>query len=161
MAEDDSRDERVFAVIEDLSQQLREGKIPDLQSVADAHPDLADDLRELWGAILFAEEAARTTNTRLVSAPQGVEAISELDDAPSRVATLDSLPRRFGDYDILGEVAAVAWGSSMRLASRVSTVGWRSRCSSVEPWQRTQTSRVFAPRRRRPLDSTTRISSLS
>jgi serine/threonine protein kinase/uncharacterized membrane protein len=46
-------------LLTELSEQSRRGHRPDFDTVAAQHPDLAAELRELWGAVLVAEEFAQ------------------------------------------------------------------------------------------------------
>lgn len=50
---------RLAAILQALIEELRCGREPDVERAAVAHPDLADELRELWAASRIAEEVAR------------------------------------------------------------------------------------------------------
>src|SRR5438094_157565 len=43
------RDERLAALLDRLGDERRRGQLPDLDAVVRQHPDLADELRQLWG----------------------------------------------------------------------------------------------------------------
>jgi len=99
-----SRDERLAHLIEQLSAQLRQGQEPDMSAVAAQHPDLAAELRELWAAALFAEEFVGTPGRpRLPSGTDGSRSASGNYQAPS-------LPRAFGEYDLLEELGRGGMG---------------------------------------------------
>jgi serine/threonine-protein kinase len=49
-----ARDARLAAVLDALAEQLQRGGRPDLDAARREHPDLADDLGELWGAVEIA-----------------------------------------------------------------------------------------------------------
>ena len=83
------RDERLAQILEDLSARRR-----DLEAVIEANPDLADELRALWGVIQFAELARSGT------APQA--------HGPRPVGPATS--RDFGDYQLLTELGRGGMG---------------------------------------------------
>ena len=53
---EDERDERLAGLLAQMTEGLRRGKTPDLEALARQNPDVADELRELWTAVRFAEE---------------------------------------------------------------------------------------------------------
>jgi serine/threonine-protein kinase len=93
------RDERLARLLADLGDMSRHGRRPDVDAVAAKHPDLADELRQLWAAAQFADVFVRSH----VSLPP---------TAPYRPPSTDgfTLPRRFGDYDLLEELGRGGMG---------------------------------------------------
>jgi serine/threonine-protein kinase len=99
------RDERLAQLLADLTEQLRQGRSPDLEAAARQHPDLAVELRELWAAVLLTDGLARCDPD-----PQ-----STADYAPGAgpaecLPSSTTLPRRFGDYELLEEIGRGAMG---------------------------------------------------
>src|SRR5574341_1134285 len=89
------RDERLARVIGDLAAALKRGDAPGLDQAMRENPDLADDLRDLWAAVVVAEEVARaSTRAEALDAP--AEGDQEAAAAPPT-----PLPQDFGDYQIL------------------------------------------------------------
>jgi serine/threonine-protein kinase len=60
-SEAEERDRRLVELIERLTDDLHAGRDPDLDGAARIHPDLADELRELWAAASIADELARAS----------------------------------------------------------------------------------------------------
>ncbi len=100
---DPVRDERLAELLAGLTADVQQGRQPDVDRVAADHPDLADELRELWAAVLFANEFTRPSKTQptlRVNGPVRVEA-----PTPS-----SPLPRSFGDFDLLEELGRGGMG---------------------------------------------------
>src|SRR5689334_4673885 len=89
------RDERLAALLGELTEARRGGRPIDLDAVAGQHPDLADELRALWVAVQFAEEFAPA---------RPPEPPTVFQPAPARPAGGDDLPRQFGEFTLLEEV---------------------------------------------------------
>jgi serine/threonine protein kinase len=96
--QNEERDRRLARLLADLSEQARQGRPPDVNAVAVAHPDLAAELRELWGAVLLADELAR--GERGASAPC----------YPQQGADAPRSPKMFGDYELLEEIGRGGMG---------------------------------------------------
>ena len=95
------RDERLAALLGDLTEARRHGRRADVESVARQHPDLADELRALWVAVQLAEEFA----------PPPASEPSTLLQAAAPISTnRDDLPRRFGEFTLLEEVGRGGMG---------------------------------------------------
>ncbi len=96
-----ANDEMLAQVLGDLTRQLRDGHQPDIELLSRAHPDIAPELRELWPALLLAEEMAKTTpSTACFSASL---------ETTLHAAGAD-LPRSFGDYELLEELGRGGMG---------------------------------------------------
>jgi eukaryotic-like serine/threonine-protein kinase len=95
------RDEQLAVLIEQLAGDHASGTAADVDAVARAHPELADELRELWAVAQFAHIAREP-----VLAPNDthtfVEALTE--------STPTSLPRTFGDFELIEEVGRGGMG---------------------------------------------------
>jgi serine/threonine-protein kinase len=91
------RDERLAHVISQLSDRRARDKGTDIEDACRRHPDLAGELRELWGAMILADAAA--------SRPPDAAAL--LSEHPS--AALE-LPCRLGDYELLEELGRGGMG---------------------------------------------------
>jgi len=98
------RDERLAALIDLLADEARAGHSPNLDSVARDHPDLADELRELWAVAQVAY---------LVRAPAPSITMPYADGlhpAGDNAESLDPLPRNFGEYELLSELGRGGMG---------------------------------------------------
>ncbi len=97
------RDDRLAALIAGLADQLRAGGTPDIEAAARAHPDLAAELRELWAVAQFAQLARTVPLTPTAAHP---------DDPPpdGREEPGRSLPREFGDFELLSELGRGGMG---------------------------------------------------
>ncbi len=62
------RDQQLAQLLSELSEERRRGRPADFDAIAARHPDLADELRELWGAVVLVDELAHGERER-VSAP--------------------------------------------------------------------------------------------
>jgi serine/threonine-protein kinase len=101
------RDERLAQLLAGLTEQLRRGAEPDVAAVAREHPDLADELRDLWAAILIAEELGKSVGDSpptLIAAADGAGA--EASPAPPTTPFV----RTLGDYDLLEELGRGGMG---------------------------------------------------
>ncbi|MCI0465161.1 MAG: serine/threonine protein kinase [Gemmataceae bacterium] len=97
IAADGVRDQKLAQLLEELTNQLRQGQRPRFEVFCQNHPDLAQELRELWAAVEIAEEfgkAAGAPQATVDAPPPAAETLA----APS--TTVD-LPRVFGDYELL------------------------------------------------------------
>ena len=103
MSEPDDRDKKLLALIEELATELRSGHVPDIEKAMHDNDDLADDLRELWGAVLIAEEMGRGSTSGLYNAPT---------NPAVTVQTAEELPETFGDYEIVREIGRGGMGGS-------------------------------------------------
>ena len=90
-----SRDERLAFLIDDLAHRRA-----DLEAAAQRHPELAEELRELWAVAQFAELAKpRLSQTTILSAAR-----------PEQAPSTNALPRSFGDFYLLSELGRGGMG---------------------------------------------------
>ena len=91
-------DEQLARVLTELADQVQRGHEVDIEAACLAHPELADELRELWGAVLVAEAVGSRSN--------GSSLAGRLDH-PSTVL---ELPQAFGDFHLLEELGRGGMG---------------------------------------------------
>jgi serine/threonine-protein kinase len=91
---DSAHDRQLAQLIDELTRQLREHGSADLDAVARQHPDLADELRHLWGTVQFAEAFAPPNRppSRSAMLPPTLPLAPSSPSEP---------PRLFGDYELL------------------------------------------------------------
>ena len=95
------RDEQLALLLADLTDQANDGQAVNIDAVCDEHPDLADELRELWGAVMIADAAGSSElHATLSSGSYGREAL----------AMSFELPCRFGDYELTEELGRGGMG---------------------------------------------------
>ncbi len=87
------RDARLATLLAELGQQAK----PDVEAVARANPDLADELRALWATAQFAAAFVRP--------PGEVETLP-----PTPHHSEPTPPDSFGDYEVLGELGRGGMG---------------------------------------------------
>ncbi len=143
----DDRDLRLAKLLGELTEAQQSGRGQTLDQTIAAHPDLADELRELWGAVMLADAVASHVS----------DSTSKLDDAhPSQSPTAIlpaarvELPRQLGDYELLEELGRGGMGVVYR-ARQISL----DRIVAVKMilrgnWRPTPIWLGFAPRPRRP-----------
>ncbi len=92
---DEQRSAKLAALVDQLLADARAGSPADIDRVANGHPDLADDLRELWAVAALAEEFG--------SLPGDAEQFSESEhSAQTR--------QIFGDYELFEELGRGGMG---------------------------------------------------
>lgn len=89
-------DERLAMLLADLTDAVQRGDAVDLDDVCGEHPDLAQHLRELWGAVMVADAAGSQCR-------DGIP-----DEEP--LSSILELPCRFGDYELLEELGRGGMG---------------------------------------------------
>ncbi|HEY7330616.1 MAG TPA: protein kinase [Gemmataceae bacterium] len=95
----EDRDQRLAQLLADLSEQRRRGQTPDIDAVAAKHPDLAAELRELWGAVMLAEEFVHP----LIGGRKPPEVTLRGLTSPDQSGA-PPISQSFGDYDLLEEI---------------------------------------------------------
>lgn len=98
LSEAESRLERVLG---ELTDRLRRGQAVNLEAAIALHPDLADDLRQLWPAVVLAEELAP---------PLAAEDETTLKPQGSTAKPVPFTKRTFGDYELLEELGRGGMG---------------------------------------------------
>ncbi len=102
---DSEHDRRLAEVLSQMADDVSQGSPVDFQGVCNAHPDLASDLRRLWGAVLVTDVAA-------VSSEQ--VPLVDPDDASARRWRRLDLPVTIGDYQLLSELGRGGMGVVFR-----------------------------------------------
>jgi serine/threonine-protein kinase len=95
------RDELLARLLGDLSEEQRRGGSPDVESAARQHPELAEELRQLWAAAQLADELALSATTRDQAG---------LRPRPARPGPGPALPRSFGGYELREELGRGGMG---------------------------------------------------
>src|SRR5690348_15630687 len=103
LAEGEADSEKLVALVDLLLAKARSGAAVDIEQVAADHPDLADELRELWAVAALAEEFGSQS---AVSAEDG-----EVVEDDSRSADqLYDLPQTIGDFELFEELGRGGMG---------------------------------------------------
>ncbi len=93
------RDERLARVLEEVNCQRRNGQAVNLDVLAQQHPDLIDELRQLLAVVQFADACA-------FPEPNGAATVVQ----PPSLAPSSPLPRPFGAYELLEELGRGGMG---------------------------------------------------
>src|SRR5260370_36334076 len=99
MIESVPRDQLLARLLGELTEQLRQGRQPEVDALAEQHPDLAEELRELWAAAQIADAFSRPAAQPPREAATQAPPVG--DHLPSGAL---GLPRSFGDYELLEEL---------------------------------------------------------
>jgi serine/threonine-protein kinase len=99
-------DELLARLIAQLTDQQHQAP-PDFEAIKRAHPDVADELRELWAVVQLAHEFAPAVVSSAATMDQPAAPSSATENAPP-VTT--SLPRTFGNYELMEELGRGGMG---------------------------------------------------
>ena len=105
------RDEQLASLIDRLAGEQRAGRVADIDAAARDHPDLAAELRELWAVAQFAHIARLPQSApppTAASVPTGPLTPSFAADQTTH--TNSTLPREFGDFELLEEIGRGGMG---------------------------------------------------
>ncbi len=94
-----AHDELLAELLNELAEQQRAGRAPDIDAVARSHPELAGELRALWGAVMVADAVASNVTTSLPPRRRRDHVAPPLES-----------PRTFGDYELLEEIGRGGMG---------------------------------------------------
>ncbi len=100
-----AHDIRLAEVLSQMADDVAIGRPVDFESICASHPDLAKDLKRLWGAVLVADVAA-VASDQLPAVDQ--------DEAISRRWRKLELPATIGDYQLLAEIGRGGMGVVFR-----------------------------------------------
>src|SRR5262245_44351736 len=92
-----TRDTQLANLLAELGDRALRGEAVNLEDVCRAHPELAQELRQLWGAVVVADAVGSNA-----SQDNGSDATLEIDGPP--------LPFLFGDYELLEELGRGGMG---------------------------------------------------
>jgi len=107
MIESAPRDQRLAQLLGELTEQLHHGQEPAVDLLAKRHPDLADELRELWAAAQIAEAFSRpASEAQPLGEPTTQVSPIALNSPPAAL----SLPRDLGKYELLEELGRGGMG---------------------------------------------------
>ena len=110
-----SQDERLAQLLSELADRVQRGESVELERVCESHPDLANELRFLWGAVvvsaaagsgarLEADRQAPPDDPRQPRAPDGGAYLRGDAERESEGSFIGALPCRLGDYESLAEL---------------------------------------------------------
>ena len=101
--ESSERDQRLANVLADMTDSICRGEYLDFDEICRVHPDLADELRRLWGALLITDTAGAVRD----------EGVLDPESTPSRWRSLE-LPTTIGDYELIEEIGRGGMGVVFR-----------------------------------------------
>jgi serine/threonine-protein kinase len=96
------REARLVALVDELLCAARSGRQVDIEQVARAHPQLADELRELWAVAQVAEEFGSLS----AAADENVHGV----DVSQKRSRFDPPALGFGDYELYEELGRGGMG---------------------------------------------------
>ena len=99
MTSDTPEEQRFAELFESLLERQGQGEVIDIDQVCAEFPDLAVDLRELWGAVMVADAVAGY-----------VESVSDAGGPTDAELSTIELPRTFGDYELVEELGRGGMG---------------------------------------------------
>jgi len=91
-----THDQYLADVLAELTDKVCQGQVVDFHAICEQHPTLANDLKQLWGAVLVTD----TAGTAYDEAPMVPDVPDIAEDSSSRWRSL-RLPTTIGDFDLL------------------------------------------------------------
>jgi serine/threonine protein kinase len=97
-ATDPGREALIVRLLEQWTLQSRDGKTPEFEAVRRDHPEIFDELRQLWATAIIADDLA------------SAKSLAELDGIAQPGEQSPAGRRRLGDYEILEEIGRGGMG---------------------------------------------------